>query len=619
MDKVRHNNFMQNNGELLHGINIIKKFLPSATTRAGVYRMLDENGQVLYVGKAKNLFNRLSSYTLINTFSRKTASMISKTNSLEIIVCETEKEALLLEASLIRALKPKFNILLKDDKSFPYILIRTDHDFGQILKHRGQKKENGIYFGPFASAHSVNKIVDYLQKIFLIRPCSDAFFASRKRPCIQYDIKKCSAPCTNKINKQDYDQNLQQVILFLQGKNKKIRETLINDMNEASEKQLYEKAAKYRDRIVALNEVQSRQNIALNGEDCDYIAITNQETLYCVQIFMFRNGQNYGNKSYFPEQTEDLNEQEILEIFLLNFYKQVDCPRKIYLNVKLDNKNILEEILSTNIVLPQKQAQKNIMSFVHDNTTNTLITHLAQGKKQENTFFAINQLLNINTEIKRIDAFDNSHISGKFSVGAMVVCTTQGFSKNDYRLYNIKENSNGNDYEMMRETLSRRYKKMLNEYPTYTELAWPDLIIIDGGPGHLSLVQNLFNELNLNIPFICIAKGETRTGGNEKIYTHDHKILQLSNKDIALQFMQRLRDEVHRFAITAHRKKRTKDNFSSSLTEIPNIGETRKRNLIEHFGSLEAITQASLTELKQVKLISAKLAEDIYNYFKQKS
>jgi excinuclease ABC subunit C len=610
---------MHISNELLQGIQIIKKFLSSATTRAGVYRMLDNTGKVLYVGKAKNLFNRLSSYTLINSLSKKTATMISKTSSLEIIVCETEKEALLLEASLIRSLKPKFNIHLKDDKSFPYILIRTDHEYGQILKHRGQKQKNGLYFGPFASANSVNKIVDYLQKIFLIRPCSDVFFASRKRPCIQYDIKKCSGPCTGKINKEDYDLNLKQAILFLQGKNKTIRETLIAKMNEASEKHLYEKAAEYRDRIVALNEVQSRQNIALNGEDCDYIAISCQETLCCIQIFMFRNGQNYGNKSYFPEQTEGHSDQEILEMFLLNFYKQVDCPKKVYVNVKLENKEILEEILTTTIIIPKSSAQKNIMNFVYDNTSNTLITHLAQGKKQENTFFAISQDLGTHTAIKRIDAFDNSHISGKFSVGAMIVCTAQGFSKKDYRLYNIKENFNGNDYEMMREVLTRRYKKMLLEYSEYTELAWPDLIIIDGGPGHLSTVQNLFKELNLNIPFICIAKGATRTGGNEKIYTHDNRILQLNNRDITLQFMQRLRDEVHRFAISSHRNKRSKENFSSTLTEIPNIGQTRRKNLMEHFGSVSAISQASIAELTQVKLISSKIAELIYSHFNRKS
>lgn len=599
------------------GIELIKNFLKTSPTAPGVYRMLDHKGNVLYIGKAKNIANRLSSYANFNGLSDRIISMINKTSFIEVIITKNEIEALLLEASLIKNLKPKFNILLKDDKSFPYILLRQDHEFGQILKHRGAKKYKGKYFGPFASISDVNNSIETLQRIFMLRTCSDHFFASRTRPCIQYEIKRCSAPCTIKIAKEDYQKSCEQAEKFLNGKSSEIQKELHFFMSEESKKLNFEKAALLRDKMTALNNIQAKNSITFNIKDSDIIAIDLENNFCAIQIFFFRAGQNYGNKSYFPEQIEEITPEEILSIFIADFYQHNSLPKEILVNATPTNHDELEEIFKTKITKPKSGDKLKIVDFAFQNAKNSLETKISKKTKQENLFKALANLFNVPNLIHRIDVFDNSHISGKFALSAMIVSTIDGFSKKHYRVFDIKGANKQDDYAMMKEGLTRGYLRMLKECPSYQQGIWPDLIVIDGGPGHLSIANEVFQNLKLKIPFICVAKGDKRNAGGETFYQNEKTPINLENNNIVMQFIQNLRDEAHRFAITKHRNKRDKDNLTSMLDKIPNIGPARKKILLQHFGSAKKVAEASITELNMVESIDAKTAEVIYKFFRE--
>ena len=593
------------------GIKTLKDFIKTCPNKTGVYRMLDKKNNILYIGKAKNLVKRLTNYVNLTNLSNRICTMVQMIAKIEIIVCRSEKESLLLEASLIKNLKPKFNILLTDDKSFPSILIRKDHDFGQILKHRGQKLHQGEYFGPFASSADVNKTIEILQKIFLLRTCSDNFFNARKRPCIQYQIKKCSAPCVGYISKEEYDLNLRSSEKFLKGKSIEIQQDLADLMNKESLAKRYEKAAIYRDMIVALNNIQAKNRMNFNVKECDIIAIYKEGNFCAIQIFFIRGGQNFGNKSYFPQQIEESNESEILALFIADFYQHNIPPKLIILNKEPNDKEEIEEIFKTKFSIPKTGDKAKLVDFALQNAKSALISKLLQKETQEKLFEDLANLFLLKTKIKRIDVFDNSHISGTSAIGAMIVATDAGFNKKHYRIFNIKEANTENDYDMMDEVLTRRYSKMIADKDHIP----PDLIIIDGGPGHLSVANKVFSKLNINIPFVCIAKGDKRNAGFETIYQNNKNPLNLPNDNNVMQFLQRLRDEAHRFAIFTHRNKRKKTIEKSILDDIPNIGPKRKQILLNHFGSAKNVASASVEDLCMVKTIDKSTAEGIYNYF----
>ena len=566
------------------GVEVIKEFVKTSPANAGVYRMIGSAKEVLYIGKAKNLGKRLANYTNLNGLSERIRTMVSLTNEIEIIIADSEKEALLLEASLIKSLKPKFNILLKDDKSYPFILIRQDHEFGQILKHRGAKKYSGRYFGPFASIGDVNRSIEFLQKTFLLRSCSDSYFAARKRPCLQYQIKRCSAPCVGMISKEEYGKMTLQTMSFMEGKSKQVQQELSELMKKASSEMEFEQAALYRDRIIALNNIQARNSIVYQVQDCDVITIYIANGLCSIQVFFFRGGQNYGNRSYFPEQIEDLSKEEILSIFIADFYQHNEAPKQIYLNCNINEQKELQEIFKTKFYHPKTGDKAKLVEYALQNTKTALLTKLSTSAKQEKLFQATGSLFGLETPIHKIEVFDNSHISGKFALSAMIVATIEGFSKKNYRIFDIKSTNKEDDYAMLREALTRRYSRLIKETPRYIECVWPDLIIIDGGPGHLSTAKSVFSELKLDIPYICIAKGEKRNAGGETLHRVGRDPIVLPNDNDVMQFMQRLRDEAHRFVITRHRSKRSQGTLKSELEDIPGIGAERRRILLSHFG-----------------------------------
>jgi excinuclease ABC subunit C len=595
----------------------LKKYVEIAPSSAGVYRMLDIHKNLLYVGKAKNIANRLAQYLQINNLSIRIQKMVAQIDIVEFIVCKTEKEALLLEANLIKSLKPKYNILLKDDKSFPYLVIRTDHQYPQLIKYRGKKNNlSGKYFGPFASIKNLNIALEELQKIFPLRTCSDHYLASRIRPCIQYEIKKCSAPCVNKISQDDYNNISSELEFFLKGNTSNIQDSLVEKMQLASDNLEYEKAANYRDRIVSLNQIQSKKYVSTDLGNSDIIALYIKNYQCCIEIFFFRSGQNLGNKSYYPEQIEDLTPQEILAAFIVHFYQNHEVPKNIIINYELEEKKSIEDLFNIKIFVPKLGEKKRILDFAIDNAKNSLNLKLVKNNQNTQLLLETKNTLNIKNNISRIDVFDNSHLSGTNAVSAMIVFVNNIFSKKEYRLFKFKEANTENDYAMMAEAVKRRYSKLLLQYPSYEEEKWPDLILIDGGPGHLAVITEVLDQLSLDIPLFCIAKGATRTGGKETFYSKNQAPFTLSNHNMVMQFMQRLRDEAHRFAIENHRKNRNKENFTTSLDHIDFIGERRKKLLLNYFGSVSSIKDASIDELRKVKSISKNIAEQIYNYYK---
>ena len=605
------------------GTDLIKTKVKTLPNGPGVYRMLGSNDDVLYVGKAKNLKNRVSSYTRINGHSNRIANMIRLTHNMEFIRTQTEADALLLEANLIQKFKPRFNVLMRDDKSLPYILLADDHIIPQITKHRGSRKRKGDYFGPFASPGAVNRTLNTLQKAFLLRSCNDSVYDSRTRPCLLHQIKRCSAPCTNEISPDDYSLLVKQARQFLSGSNQDIQGELAQQMQAASDVQDFELAAEYRDRIRALTYIQSTTDVfARTIEEADIISLAQEGGQSCVQVFFFRAGRNLGNKAYFPRHDKDTPAEEVLESFIIQFYENRQSPRKILLNLTLPGKSLLEEALSlkqdykVSLTAPKRGEKADIVAHTAQNAKEALARKLSETASQQNLLSAVAETFDLEGPIRRIEIFDNSHLGGTNQLGGMIVATEDGFVKNQYRKFNIKNADTvpGDDYAMMQEVLTRRYERMVREENTESTNR-PDLILIDGGKGQLGIARKVMAELGLDIPLIGIAKGPDRNAGREQFFMPERDVFNLPPNSPVLYYLQRLRDEAHRFAIGGHRIKRKKDIRANPLDDISGIGAKRKKALLHHFGSAKAVMRASLADLIRVEGISAGIAQHIYDHF----
>ena len=605
------------------GTDLIKTKVKTLPNGPGVYRMLGSNDDVLYVGKAKNLKNRVSSYTRISGHSNRIANMIRLTHNMEFIRTQTEADALLLEANLIQKFKPRFNVLMRDDKSLPYILLADDHIIPQITKHRGRRKRKGDYFGPFASPGAVNRTLNTLQKAFLLRSCNDSVYDSRTRPCLLHQIKRCSAPCTNEISPDDYSLLVKQARQFLSGSNQDIQGELAQQMQSASDVQDFELAAEYRDRIRALTYIQSTTDVfARTIEEADIISLAQEGGQSCVQVFFFRAGRNLGNKAYFPRHDKDTPAEEVLESFIIQFYENRQSPRKILLNLPLPGKRLLEEALSlkqdykVSLTAPKRGEKADIVAHTAQNAKEALARKLSETASQQNLLSAVAETFDLEGPIRRIEVFDNSHLGGTNQLGGMIVATENGFVKNQYRKFNIKNADTvpGDDYAMMQEVLTRRYERMVREENTESTNR-PDLILIDGGKGQLGIARKVMAELGLDIPLIGIAKGPNRNAGREQFFMPERDVFNLPPNSPVLYYLQRLRDEAHRFAIGGHRIKRKKDIRANPLDDISGIGAKRKKALLHHFGSAKAVMRASLADLIRVEGISAGIAQHIYDHF----
>ena len=603
------------------GKEVIKKELPLIPKSPGIYRMMKHKGDVLYIGKAKNLPNRLKSYVSEKNHIIRTERMLAQTHKIEITTTSNESEALLLEANLIKKFRPKFNILLKDDKSFPFIFIGNKDKWPQIAKHRGKKDKNGFYFGPFASAGSANWTIKMIQKIFQIRVCDEGTFKNRKRPCILHQIKRCSAPCVGYIGETEYKSSVQDAIKFVSGKSREIQKNLSKQMEEASEKLDFEKASILRDRIKSLNIIQSSQKInEANLVDADVIAAYKESGKTCIQVFFYRSKQNWGNQSYFPKHDPDQNIPEIISSFLMQFYENKSVPKIIILNKEIKDKKLIEKTLSSkennniSIKIATKGSATKVVFLAEKNAKEALNRKLYETNNNKNLFEKINQKFNIKNNIGLVEVYDNSHIQGTNSVGAMITFGEEGFIKKRYRKFDIKtKGAEKDDYAMLKEVLSRRFRRALLEKGNYLSL--PDLLLIDGGKGQYSSAKEILHQYGLHdLPVIAIAKGKFRNKGNETFF-HNGKIFKFDKNDPALFFLQRLRDEAHRFAISAHRSKRKKGISKSLLDQIEGIGSIRKRALLNHFGSARAVESASFDEIKLVEGVEEKVAKKIYNFF----
>lgn len=614
---------------LAAGIALIRGKLRAMPGSPGVYRMIGGRGKVLYVGKARNLKKRVATYASPGRLPVRLQRMVAETCELEIVTTHTEVEALLLEANLIKTLKPHFNILLRDDKSFADILIASDHDFPQILKHRGARKRKGNYYGPFASAGAVNRTITALQRAFLLRNCSDSVFASRSRPCLQYQIKRCSAPCVNRIDQSGYEALARQAHGFLTGRTHAVQEELARQMQEASNAREFERAATLRDRIKALTLIQSHQDINPTGiGNSDVIALAQEGGQSCVQVFFFRDGRNHGNRAYFPSHDKNAGAEDIMAAFIGQFYDSRPAPRQVLVSPKPSEDGLLAEALTINaghkvtLRVPQRGRLRKPLEHAAMNARSALARRMSESASQRRLLEGLAQLLMLEATPERIEVYDNSHIQGANAVGAMIVAGPEGLNKAAYRKFNIRtaggggEAAAGDDYAMMREVLGRRFKRALKEDPDREEGAWPDLVLIDGGAGQLSAAQDALQELGIeDIELLGIAKGPDRNAGRERLHRPDRASFMLEPKDPVLYFLQRLRDEAHRFAIGAHRTRRGKGVTSSPLDEIPGIGARRKRALLQHFGSARAVAQAGLNDLEAVTGISAAVAGKIYGHF----
>ena len=605
---------------MMKGVKVIEKSMTNMPSSAGVYRMIGTDDKTLYVGKARNLKKRVINYTKPERQSVRIQRMIAAVENVEIITTHTEAEALLLEVNLIKKFKPRYNILLRDDKNYPMILLRKDHDFPQIIKHRGVQKAKGEYFGPFANTQAVNRTLTILQKAFLLRNCSDSVFRMRERPCLQYFIKRCSAPCVGEISKADYAELTSQAQAFLQGKSRKIQEQLSKSMMQASDAMDFETATILRDRIKALNSIQSHQSINLdNVQAADIIAIASKDGMCCVQIFFYRTGRNYGNRTYYPAQTKDLAEAEILSSFIAQFYADKPVPRMILCNILPEQNDWLESALSqasevqVKITSPTRGDRKTATDFAAANAVNALTLRLADSLQQQDLLEKLGDLLKIDSP-QTIEVYDNSHLQGTDSVGAMIAVNADGFNKKRYRKWTIKATDKGDDYAMMAEVMTRRFKRALKD-----DASWelPDLIILDGGKGQLSTALEAIKALDapVNIPIIAVSKGIDRHAGKEVIHLTDGTEIRLKLNDPLQFFIQRIRDESHRFAIGAHRKKRGGSALKSQLDDIPNVGRTRRRKLLLHFGSMAAVANAAVEDICKVEGISRKTAEKIHAFF----
>ena len=603
------------------GKEVIKKELPLIPKSPGIYRMLNHKGDILYVGKAKSLPNRLKSYVSEKNHIIRTERMLSQTFKIEITTTANESEALLLEANLIKKFKPKFNILLKDDKSFPFIFIGNKDQWPQVTKHRGKKDKDGFYFGPFASAGSANWTIKMLQKNFLLRVCDDTTFKNRKRPCILYQIKRCSGPCVGYVEKNDYKNSVDDAIKFISGKSREIQKNLSKQMEEASEKLDFESASIFRDRIKSLNIIQSSQRInEANLVEADVIAAYKESGKTCIQVFFYRSKQNWGNQAYFPKHDPDQDISEIMSSFLMQFYENKNVPKLIILNLDIKDKKLIEQTLSAkdkkniSITIAKKGTKAKVVSLAEKNAKESLNRKLYETNNNKSLFEGVSKKFNLKNNISLVEVYDNSHIQGTNSVGAMVTFGDEGFIKKRYRKFDIKtRNAEQDDYAMLKEVLTRRFKRAILEKENY--LTFPDLVLIDGGKGQYSAVREVLNELGLyDIPMIAIAKSKLRNSGNETFF-YNGKTFKFEKNDPTLFFLQRLRDEAHRFAINAHRAKRQKGIRRSLLDQINGIGSMRKRSLLNHFGSARAVESASLEEIKSVEGVEEKVAKKIYNFF----
>ena len=610
------------------GHECIRSYLSALDNSPGVYRMLSDNGAVLYVGKARNLKKRVASYSKPGGHTPRISRMISETASMMFLTTRTETEALLLEQNLIKQLKPKYNVLLRDDKSFPNILVSKQHDFPQIKKHRGAKKEAGNYYGPFASAGAVNRTLNQLQKVFLLRDCSDAVFEGRARPCLLHQIKRCSAPCVGKISKQEYAALVQDAERFLKGKTTRIQAQLAKDMETASVALDFERAAVLRDRIRALTQVQQSQGINPRGvSEADIIALHMEGGQACVQVFFIRANQNWGNRDYYPRTGSGAEAAEILQGFVGQFYSRREPPRSILLSHPIEDHELMQQALTetagrkVELAVPRRGEKAELVAGAVRNARESLARRMSETVAQAKLLGGMAEALGLENVPARIEVYDNSHIQGAHAVGAMIVAGPEGFLKNQYRKFNFRgENlSPGDDFGMMKEMLRRRFIRLLKEDPERQSEVWPDLLLIDGGAGQVSAVMEILDELGVSdVPVVGVAKGVDRDAGKEEFHRPGKRPFALRHNDPVLYFVQRLRDEAHRFAIGTHRAKRTKAIGATYLDEVPGIGAARKRALLAHFGSAKAVSRAGLADLKAVDGISDKVAERLYDFFHDK-
>ena len=608
------------------GLNVIKKEIKSIPVSPGIYKMIDENGEVLYVGKAKNLKKRVSSYSKLNNQSQRILNMISLVRKVELSITNTEAEALLLESNVIKANKPKFNILLKDDKSFPSILLTSNHDFPQIKKHRGRKSQKGYYFGPFSSAGSVNRSLDALQKGFLLRNCTDNVFKLTTKPCLQYQIKRCTAPCVGLVSRKDYQIQVDQAKNFLNGDSDKIKEIFAEKMQEYSSNLDFENAAVWRNKIRALTSIQSFQSVNINEiGNVDIIAVYRKLNKTSINISFMRNGSNFGDHNFFLSHPLEVKINEIMLEFLGQFYENKIPPKEIIVSHEPKDKSLLIEALSLlsnhqiRIHSPKKGIKKKLVNISMTNAKTSLNRKISDNEKIFNNLAELKKIFNLNKDIYRIEIYDNSHIQGKFAVGAMVVFNKDGFDKSSYRKYNLTINENisgGNDFGMMQEVFSRRFKNFDN---AKNNNPLPDLILVDGGRGHLNTVSEILTNFKLDKIKICaISKGKERNAGEEKFHLLGQKSFTLEKNSSIMFFLQKLRDEAHRFAITSHRIRRKQSISYNPINEIDGIGKVRKMALLKYFGSAREVSKASIEDLKKVNGISNSAARKIYDYFTNK-
>ncbi|MEL6205718.1 MAG: excinuclease ABC subunit UvrC [Pseudomonadota bacterium] len=615
-------------GEALTGVNCIAAYLKTLDGSPGVYRMLDAQARVLYVGKARNLKARVSSYSRSTGHSPRIARMIAETAQMMFLTTRTETEALLLEQNLIKQLKPRYNVLLRDDKSFPNIHVAKAHPFPQIKKHRGRKAEKGSYYGPFASAGAVNRTLNQLQKVFLLRNCSDATFETRTRPCLLYQIKRCSAPCVGYVNEEEYGALVKDAERFLQGKSTGVQAALAKEMQKASADMEFERAAALRDRIRAMTQVQTAQGInPQTVTEADIVALHMEGGQACVQVFFIRANQNWGNRDYYPRTGGTESAAEVLQAFLAQFYDDKEPPRQMILSDDVEDRELLAEVLTeragrkVELLVPQRGEKAELVAGALRNARESLARKMAESTAQAKLLKGLAEAFDLSQPPARIEVYDNSHIMGTNAVGGMIVAGPDGFLKSQYRKFNIKndELTPGDDFGMMKEVLTRRFKRLLKEDPDRESDAWPDLLLIDGGAGQVSAVAEIMAELGVeDVPFIGVAKGVDRDAGKEEFHRPGTRPFALRHNDPVLYFVQRMRDEAHRFAIGAHRQKRSKAVGATPLDEIAGVGATRKRALLAHFGSAKAVGRANLADLKAVDGISEGLAEKIYDFFHAK-
>src|SRR4051794_2887186 len=626
-------------GSVKAGTEVIKRVWATLPNSPGVYRMIDAKGEVLYIGKAKSLKARVGSYARGQAHSNRIARVIAETAAMEFVTTATETEALLLEANLIKQLKPRYNVLLRDDKSLPYILLTADTEAPQLVKHRGARNRPGYYYGPFASVWAVNRTINALQRAFLLRSCNDSYYENRTRPCLLHQIKRCSGPCTGEIAPDDYKILVEEARAFLSGKSNAVKERMVAEMQAASEDLEFERAARYRDRLAALSAIQGVQGVNTQSvEEADVFAIAEEAGGFCVEVFFFRNWQNWGNRAYFPRADRSMAAGEVLAAFLVQFYADKPTPRLVLLSHALEEADLVSDALSSRaehkveIVAPKRGERRQLIDYALRNAREALARRLADTASQQKLLAAIGQAFGLPRPPRRIEVYDNSHIMGTNAVGAMIVAGPNDFMRQHYRLFNIKSDdlNPGDDYGMMREVLNRRFARLAKGEPRTLSLpggeggsgdpdafpAWPDLVLIDGGKGQLEAARAALAEVGVaDVPLIGIAKGRDRDAGRETFFTPDRPPFKLPPRDPALYFVQRLRDEAHRFAIGAHRAKRKRDMTKSPLDEIPGIGPTRKRALLHHFGTVKAIQRAALDDLMKAPGVNAATARAVYDFF----